>query len=191
MDVTPSNDHPARATGVPVAIVVGLHVAISTAIIARVDPDVPELLPYWVASVLVPSLVWAVLVIGRAAVWKQPSAFWLGASAGVVVVLAFISALGLFLGNARLGDISARGVPLALVYSSWVLLACAVLVAIVLRMLGKHADAPIDAAAEAPLPLPAGDDGIPAAADGDRPDAGVGLADSEGAPAEQSRADSR
>jgi hypothetical protein len=181
LDVTPSNDHPARATGVPVAIVVGLHVAISTAIIARVDPDVPELLPYWVASVLVPSLVWAVLVIGRAAVWKQPSAFW----------LAFIRALGLFLGNARLGDISARGVPLALVYSSWVLLACAVLVAIVLRMLGKHADAPIDAAAEAPLPLPAGDDGIPAAADGDRPDAGVGLADSEGAPAEQSRADSR
>jgi hypothetical protein len=161
MDAEPSNDHhhAVLATGVPVAIVVALHAAVSTAIIAQADPDVPDLLPYWLASVLAPSMVWAALVIGRAAVWRRPSAFWLGASGGIVVVLAFMAALILTLGKARLGDISARGVPLALVYSSWVLLGCAVLVAIALRMLGKHADAPIDAETESSsLAIPADDD---------------------------------
>src|SRR5690606_29595353 len=52
MDVDPSNDHPVLATGVPVAAVVGLHLAVSTALIAQADPDVPDLLSYWVASAL-------------------------------------------------------------------------------------------------------------------------------------------
>lgn len=140
MDIEPRRGHPALATGLPVASVVALHLAISTAIIAIVDPDVPERVPYWVASVLAPSLGWAVLVIGRAAVWKQRSAFWIGGSAGVVVLVGFMVAFLIYV-----GDISARGVPLALVYSTWVLLGCAVVVALVLRALGKHTDAPIGA----------------------------------------------
>ena len=177
MDLEPRHKHPALATGVPVTIVVGMHLAISTAIIALVDPDVPALLPYWLVSVLAPAAVWAVLVIARAAVWRRPSAFWLGASAGIVVLLSFLAALILFLGDARLGSISARGVPHALVYSSWVLLGCAVLVAIVLRALGKHADAPIDADDRAASPVPM--------VEGDSP------AEGDSAPAEQSSADSR
>lgn len=151
MDVEPSHGHPVLATGVPVAVIAVMHLAISTAIIAVVDPDVPDLVPYWVMSVLLPAIGWALLVIGRAAVWRATSAFWLGGSAGIIVLAAFVASLVLYLGNARLGDISARGVPLALIYSSWVLLGCAVFVAVVLRALGRHVDAPIDAQEEPAL----------------------------------------
>lgn len=140
MDASPRSDGAVRATSVPVVIVVLAHAAISTLIIALVDPDVPDLRVYWLISVLGPSMAWALLVLGRAAVWRRRSAFWLGASAGIVVLLAFLSALLIFI-----GDISARGIPLALLYSSWVLLGCAIIVALVLRALGRHADRPADA----------------------------------------------
>lgn len=147
MDAEPSNGHPALATGIPVAIVVAMHLALSTAIIVAVDPDVPDRVPYWLASVLTPSLGWAVLVIGRAAVWKRPSAFWLGASGGIVVLAGFVAAMLIYV-----SDFSARGVPIALIGSSWVLLGCAVAVAFALRLLGKQADAPIDLASADPTP---------------------------------------
>ncbi|MCH1881976.1 hypothetical protein [Agrococcus sp. ARC_14] len=140
MDPTPGRSM--LATGMPVAVVVLLHAIVSTVVIAIVEPDVPDLVPYWLMSVTGPSLTWAVLVLGRAAVWRQPSTFWLGASAGIVVVLSFCVALFLYV-----SPVSVRGVPLALVYSSWVLLACATVVALVLRALGRH-DAPVDAELE-------------------------------------------
>lgn len=152
MDVEPSHGHPVLAAAVPVAIVVAMHVALSTVIIALVDPDVPALLPYWVVSVLVPSIGWALLVLGRAAVWRRPSAFWLGGSAGIVVLAGFLAALLLYIGEPRISGFSDRGVPLALVYSSWVLLVCAVTVAIVLRALGKQRDAPMETGPNASLP---------------------------------------
>ncbi|GEK80222.1 hypothetical protein [Agrococcus baldri] len=146
MDVEPSHGHPVLAAAGPVAIVAVLHAAVSTAIIAAVEPDVPDLAVYWLQAVLLPSLGWALLVLGRAAVWKRPSAFWLGASAGLVVLAAFVTAFLIVV-----GDISARGIPLALILSAWVLLACAVLVAVVLRVSGKHADAAIDADVAVPV----------------------------------------
>lgn len=144
MDASPRSDGAVRATSVPVVIVVVVHAAISSLIIWMVDPDVPDLTVYWLISVLGPSMTWAVLVLGRAAVWRRRSAFWLGGSAGIVVLAAFLAALIIYI-----GDISARGIPLALVYSSWVLLGCAIFVALVLRGLGKHADLPVDAEADA------------------------------------------
>lgn len=149
MDGASSHRHPVLATGIPVAIVVILHVAISTAIIAAVDPDVPDLVVYWLVSVLGPAALWALLVIGRAAVWRHPSAFWLGASAGIVVLVSFLAAFLIYV------DVfSGRGLPLALIYSSWILVGCAALVSLVLRAMGKHQDAPIDAD-EHPAPAPA------------------------------------
>lgn len=149
MDASRRSDGPVRATSVPVVIVVVAHAAISSLIIWAVDPDVPDLTAYWLISVLGPSTVWTVLVLGRAAVWRRRSAFWLGGSAGMVVVVAFLAAFIIFI-----GDISARGIPLALVYSSWVLLGCAVLVALALLGLGKHVDRPVDAEHDQPDDAP-------------------------------------
>lgn len=124
----PSHRRPALATGGPVVMVVVLHASLSTAIIEVVDPDVPDLVQYWLFSVLGPSVVWAALVLARAVVWRRASSFWLGASGGIVVLGAFLVALTIFI-----GDIPARGIPLALVLSSWVLFACAVGVALAVR----------------------------------------------------------
>ncbi|WP_405219275.1 hypothetical protein [Agrococcus sp. Ld7] len=139
-DSEPSQTNAVLATAVPVASTVVLHAAIATALIAVVKPDVPDLVPYWIVSVLGPSGTWALLVLGRVTVWRRPSAFWLGASAGVVVVLAFMVSFFLIVTPAYL-----RGVPLALVYSAWLLLACASAMAILLRALGRHVDLPLDA----------------------------------------------
>lgn len=136
----PSQTNAVLATAVPVAATVILHAAIGTALIAVVQPDVPDLVPYWLVSVLGPSATWALLVLGRAVVWRQASAFWLGSSAGVVAVLSFLFSFFLVVTPAYL-----RGVPLALLYSSWLLLACATATAVLLLMLGRQVDRPIDA----------------------------------------------
>lgn len=158
MDVEPQHGRPVLAAAIPVAIVVALHGAVSTAIIAAVEPDVRDLVVYWLVVVPMLSLLWAALVLCRAAVWRRPSAFWLGASAGVVVLVAFTIAFFLFV-----GEVSARGVPLALILSSWVLLACAVAVAAVLRAAGKHLDVPIDAVVADAVGATAGRSAGPAA----------------------------
>lgn len=124
----PSHSRPALATGGPVVMVMVLHASLSTAIIQVVDPDVPDLVQYWLFSVLGPSVAWAALVVARAVVWQRASAFWLGASGGIVVLGAFLIALLIVI-----ADISARGIPLALILSSWVLLACSIAVALVVR----------------------------------------------------------
>lgn len=139
-DPDPSQTDAVLATGLPVAVTAVLHAGISTAVIAVVKPDVPDLVPYWLMSVLGPSTVWAGLVIARAALWRRPSAFWLGASGGIVVLLSFMTSFFLLV-----SPVFFRGVPLALVYSSWVLFACAAAVAAALRMLGRHVDRPVDA----------------------------------------------
>lgn len=141
MNAASQPGRPALATGVPVAIVVALHGAIGTAIILAVEPDVNDPVSYWLAAVLGPSLVWAVLVIARAAAWRRPSAFWLGASAGIVVLLAFLCSLSLLL----LGIPSAlRGTPLAMPLSAWLLLACSLAVSIGLRLLDGRSDEPVE-----------------------------------------------
>ena len=136
----PSQAHPVLATGIAVATTVVLHAAICTAVIGIVKPDVPDLVPYWLMSVLAPSGAWALLVIGRAAAWRRASSFWLGASAGIVVLLSFMTAFFLYVGPVFL-----RGVPLALIFSSWILFACAIVLGIALRVMGHHVDEPIDA----------------------------------------------
>lgn len=136
--------HPGRAAlvaGIPAAIVVVLHCAISTAIILVVDPDVRDPVAYWLVSVLAPSLGWAVLVMARAALWRRRSAFWLGASAGIVVLLAFLTAFWLVVMGI---PVPLRGAPLALIFSSWILLGCAVAVALALRIIVGEADEPTD-----------------------------------------------
>jgi len=142
MHAEPQPGHHLLATAAPVAIVMLLHGGISSAIIDSVDPDVRNLVSYWLVSVLGPSVLWAVLVLGRTAAWRRPSAFWLGASAGIVVFAAFLAAVVLVVtGIPPL----LRGTPMALILSSWVLLGCAVAVAVLLRVIGAHADRPIDA----------------------------------------------
>lgn len=149
-DSEPSQMNAVLASAVPVAATVILHAAIGTALIAVVQPDVPDLVPYWLVSVLGPSATWAVLVLGRAVVWRQPSAFWLGSSAGVVVVLCFLFSFFLVVTPAFL-----PGVPLALLFSSWLLLACATGTAILLRVLGRQLDRPVDAEDDEPEPAAA------------------------------------
>ncbi|WP_347755725.1 hypothetical protein [Agrococcus sp. ProA11] len=136
----PSRMNAVLATAVPVAVTVVLHASISTALIAATKPDVPDLVPYWFLTVLGPSSAWALLVLARAIVWRQASAFWLGASAGVIAVLSFLFSFFLVVTPAYL-----RGVPSALLYSSWLLLACAMAMAILLIALGRQVDRPIDA----------------------------------------------
>lgn len=145
----PSQTNAVLATAVPVAATVLLHAAVGTALIAVVKPDVPDLVPYWFVTVLGPSSTWALLVLGRAIVWRQTSAFWLGASAGVVATLSFMFSFFLVVTPAYL-----RGVPLALLCSSWLLLACAVAMALLLLMLGRQVDRPIDAEGDVPEPEP-------------------------------------
>lgn len=148
MTVIPQHGHPVLATAVPVAITALLHAAISTAIIAAVRPDVPYLVPYWLLTVAAPSVCWMLLVLGRAASWRRASAFWHGASGGIVVLLAFVVAFWIYVGDVSVRGI-ARGLPLALVYSSWVLLACAIGVAMLVRLLSGRRDEPVEAAVEA------------------------------------------
>jgi hypothetical protein len=133
-------DRPALATALAVAVVVAIHAIVCLAIIAAVDPDIDDPVAYQVVSVHLPELAWAALVTGRAIAWRRWSPFWLGASAGAVVVGSFMLAFVILIAR-----IDAKGIPMAVAISSWVLLAIAILVALSIRAFSAHADPPIDA----------------------------------------------
>lgn len=128
----PVDRRPVLLSAAQVAGIVVAHGLTTAAIIDGADYSerrVGPLPQYWAVVTLVPSLVWAAIVLGRAAAWRRASSFWLPGAAAVVAILAFIAATVL-----RFGPVDWPGVGFGMLVSSWILIGFATVVALVTRL---------------------------------------------------------
>lgn len=118
---------PVLQTACQVVGIVVVHGLITAGIVAAAGYTEEQVGPvprYWAVVTLVPSLLWAVIVLTRAAAWRRASSFWLPGAAAIVAILAFVSGMLL-----RFGPLDLPGVGFGMLVSSWILITLALVVA--------------------------------------------------------------
>lgn len=122
---------PVAVTGALVAVTLLLHASVTAALVwnAVLPSDrLGSATLLWGAVTWLPSLLWATLVIARSAHWRVVSAFWLPGAATLVGMLMFLMTF-----TTRVSGVDLSGIGTGAMVSSWILLACAFVVAVASR----------------------------------------------------------
>ncbi|WP_306233190.1 hypothetical protein [Agrococcus beijingensis] len=127
MEESSRDPRPVLLSAAQVGGIVIAHAITIASIIAGLgytERDVGPVPRYWAVVTLGPSLLWAAIVLARAAAWRRASSFWLPGAAAIVAILAFVYAAVL-----RYGPLDWPGVGFGTLISSWILIGIALIVA--------------------------------------------------------------